>query len=198
MHDAMHNDGFTFVVHLNILTPLKDMDPKVSKRIDELPKRNIFVLCGLMRLDRAFSTASLVINHGGHGGMMSAAMSGLPQLILPTSCVDQLTNGLMAQDARIGKLEVMPHLRYKAAKEKFVKCVRAFCDDPTYQANAREFADRYKGTEHNGISAVLTILNHVYVKTLSLRQQEEDAEYLKGHKTSPLGRSKHVDNLFGF
>jgi len=129
-----------------------------------------------MVLDRPFADSFLVINHGGHGGIWRAYINGLVQLNLPLNCDDQLENSLMVQDAGLGKVQVIPRLTDKAAMESFMSSVNELCRNPIYEKKAKAFAATCTGLEHNGNSAVLLILNKLYLRMLSLRQQQEQHE----------------------
>jgi len=180
MYDNMQEDNLAFVLHLKVSQA--NMDEKISDRVDQLREMNIFILCGVMPLGRPFAKCAMVINHGGHGTVSRTIRNGKPQLCVPFNFQDQIENGLMVQDAGLGRMELIPCSSDDVLS--FIASVRDVCNNPLYRRNALSFAEALKDSKHNGCSAILVILNKLYLKMLSLRQQND-----KGETPGSLGSS---------
>jgi UDP:flavonoid glycosyltransferase YjiC (YdhE family) len=99
-----------------------------------------------------------VIHHGGAGTTATAAISGVPQIIVP-HLLDQYYWGNQIHRSKLGPA---PIWRSKLTSEKLSAAIRECLSDESIQQNARKTADTIKQQDslELAVSEILGSLNY--------------------------------------
>jgi UDP:flavonoid glycosyltransferase YjiC (YdhE family) len=99
-----------------------------SPTTDSIQSERVFSIKGRqLYLPRAFRYVDVIISHGGTGTIGCSLQSGVPSVILPTNCGDQVQNGRMIQDRDPGILS--------ASEKRLVTTIilyGSYCTDHLY------------------------------------------------------------------
>ncbi|KFY95790.1 hypothetical protein V500_02652 [Pseudogymnoascus sp. VKM F-4518 (FW-2643)] len=125
---------------------------------DSIQSERVFCIKGRqLYLPRVFRYVDVIISHGGTGTIGCSLQSGVPSVILPTNCGDQVQNGRMIQDRNLGILATTRCIIDGVLQldgETISCAVWNILDQSIYKEEARKF----RGKLENGLERTANIL----------------------------------------